>query len=78
MTKEQTAFIAYVLSFYGKGQMYSNFFKKPVTKVRVTKAVKQLLAIDREFCADSYDRELVRDIMLQAEGVTNTEHKLAI
>jgi hypothetical protein len=78
MTQEQIAFITYVLSFYGKGQMYSSFFKKPVTKARVAKAVTQLLAMDREFCGDSYDRELVRDLMLQAEGVTDTEHKLAV
>jgi hypothetical protein len=75
MTKAQ--FILYVLGFYGKGQMYSNFFKTPVTKARVTRATTKLMAMDREFCGDSFDREMVRDIMLTEEGATQTEHKVA-
>lgn len=78
----KTEFISYVLDFYGKGQMYSNFFKKPVTKARVTKALKKhlsnietLTGSTADFCGDSFDREMVRDIMLAAEGQT-TEHKI--
>jgi len=69
-------FVDYVLSFYGKGQMYSSMFKKPVTRARVIAATEKLLKMNREFAGDSFDRELVRDIMLKGEGVSNTEHSV--
>jgi len=72
-------FVTYILSFYGKNQMYANFFKKPVTTKRVEGALARLLSDkNREFCGDSFDREMVRDIMLSDEGVKNTEHTVGV
>ena len=73
----QKQFVDYVLSFYGEGGLYSDAFKKPVTVERITQALAKLLMRPKhDFAGDSFDRELVRDIMLRGEGVTDTEYNV--
>ncbi len=54
-------FVNYVLSFYGVGGLYDyKFTKKEVEDAIVIRVNEN----DMEFVADSVDRELVRDIVL--------------
>lgn len=54
-------FINYVLQFYGVGGLYNYMF----TKEEVEQAIKiRIETNDMPFDADSVDRELVRDIVL--------------
>ena len=59
-----TEFYDYVLSFYGKGGIYP----MGATLTVVRKATKDLIRIlkikGQEFCGDSVDRELVRDLLI--------------
>jgi DNA-binding CsgD family transcriptional regulator len=65
----QVEFVDYCMSFYGPGQIYSEYFKTPVTRDRVQAAMVELLQVEaREFAGDSVDREAVRDIMLRSEA----------
>jgi hypothetical protein len=58
-------FINYCLDFYGSDGIY------PIgaTKETITKAVdilsEVLIVSQKEFCGDSTDRELIRDILLE-------------
>ena len=68
-----TGFIDYVLSFYGPGEIYD----MGATRSEVEHALKiRLKREDVPFSFDSYDRELVRDIIIkvraQAWKDTNT------
>lgn len=66
--KNLNEFIDYVFSFYGPGEMYANFFNRPVTKAAIKKAT--LVRIQTgQFEGDSFDREAVRDIILKEQGV---------
>lgn len=60
MTFDQ--FVDYVYSFYGKGGIY------PIANLThddIIQATLELQSIpNREFCADSIDRERVRDIIM--------------
>lgn len=72
-------FAQYVYSFYGQNGLYSGFFKTPVTLERIEQATLTRQSHpkfkDIPFDGDSYDRELVRDIMLREENpVATTEH----
>jgi hypothetical protein len=59
-----TEFYDYVLSFYGPDGIYP----MGATLTVVQKATNDLISIlqikGQEFCGDSIDRELVRDIMM--------------
>lgn len=61
--KNLNDFVDYVFSFYGPGEMYSNFFKTPITKAQIRKATVVRIS-SGQFEGDSFDREAVRDIML--------------
>lgn len=72
-------FAQYVYSFYGQNGLYSDFFKTPVTMERIDRATQTRQNHPKlrniPFDGDSYDRELVRDIMLKEEDpVALTEH----
>jgi hypothetical protein len=55
-------FIEYVLSFYGPRGLYDYSF----TRKEVEAAIEIRLQDEKiEFAADSFDRELVRDIVLE-------------
>jgi hypothetical protein len=61
----------YVLSFYGDRADAIYPFK--FTQAEVVEATTQYidgLASPENFCADSIDRERVRDIILESRGVT--------
>jgi hypothetical protein len=57
-------FIQYVMDFYGPGGVYASFFSGGVTREEVLTALRLRLSGPPDFSEDSYDRELVRDIML--------------
>ena len=60
-------FIEYVYSFYGDGGLYPI---ATLTRQDIWQAMTQLRADTRhEFCADSFDRELIRDIIMAKLGV---------
>ncbi len=75
------AFVSYVLDFYGQRGLYKEFFDE---KDGVGQAeVEAALAIrkkhnDPPFSGDSFDRELVRDIMLAKRGETELEYPVVI
>ena len=58
-------FIDYVMSFYGAGELY------PITGINrtiVSKATNDVMRMSKikgtPFCGDSYDREQVRDLLI--------------
>ena len=61
---EMTEFYDYVLSFYGSGGIYP----MGATLELIEKATNDLIQIlnikGQEFCGDSVDRELVRDLLI--------------
>jgi hypothetical protein len=64
-------FIDYVMSFYGPGKLY------PITGINrtvVRKATNDIIKIARikgqKFCGDSFDRELVRDLLIDKYKLT--------
>lgn len=64
-------FVDYVLSFYGPGGLYDG----GATREMVTEAlVIHLLNPEApEFAADSVDREMIRDIMVELVGIKYQE-----
>ena len=70
-------FVEYVLSFYGKGGIYADYFGTGVSKKEVEDAFKLRLKNKKiPFDGDSFDRELVRDIMLYARGDRDLEYPM--
>lgn len=70
-------FVNYVLDFYGQRGIYEEFFKPDgVTRGEVETALKiRKTQADPPFDGDSFDRELVRDIMFVLRGeVDNLEY----
>lgn len=60
-----TEFYDYVLSFYGPGGIYPMGATLDLVE-RATNDLVQILQIkDQEFCGDSVDRELVRDLLIE-------------
>ena len=59
------AFIDYVMSFYGRDGLY---LIKGINRTVVRKATNDIIRIHKirgqEFRGDSYDRELVRDLLI--------------
>lgn len=77
-TEEQIDdFVDYVMSFYGEGGVYEEFFEGGVTEEEVRKATNQYLKnVAKGFGnwggGDSTDREIVRNIMFQNRGMQKT------
>lgn len=61
-------FVEYVMGFYGPGGLYASLFPKPFTRREVTAATKLRMA-SADYAGDSFDREAVRDLVLQARGL---------
>jgi hypothetical protein len=65
-----TDFYDYVLSFYGKDGIYP----MGATLIVVRKATNDLIRIlkikGQDFCGDSIDRELVRDLLISKYNLT--------
>jgi hypothetical protein len=66
------SFVDYVLDFYGQRGIYKDFFNPVVTKEEVEVALEVRKAQDDPpFDGDSFDRELVRDIMFARRGIVD-------
>jgi hypothetical protein len=67
-------FVEYVMSFYGAGGLYQEFFGTGVSESEVKKALR-IRKKNKKFTfdGDSMDREIVRDIMLYQRGDRNLE-----
>lgn len=73
--ESRKSFEAYVWSFYGPNEIYGKFFNNNLTMDEVKLAVSiRLHTTDTPFDGDSFDRELVRDIMFVMRGLTGQEH----
>lgn len=76
-----TKFVNYVLDFYGERGMYKDFFDEkdgvPRSEVEVALAIRKKHD-DPPFSGDSFDRELVRDIMLAKRGETELEYPVVL
>ena len=59
-------FINYVLSFYGPGGIYD----MNATEDMILDATQKYITEGADFCGDSIDRELIRDIMIRDYGLT--------
>lgn len=64
-------FVNYVLEFYGEGGIYD--FGAVEGEVLKALEVRLQNHADIPFSGDSFDRELVRDIMLKLRGVDSSE-----
>jgi hypothetical protein len=65
-----TEFYDYVLSFYGSDGIYPMGATLPVVR-KATKDLIRILKIKgQEFCGDSIDRELVRDLLIDKYKLT--------
>jgi hypothetical protein len=59
-----TDFYDYVLSFYGKGGIYPMGATLPLIQQATQDLIRILKIKGQEFCGDSVDRELVRDLLI--------------
>jgi hypothetical protein len=66
MYETMEGFYDYVLSFYGENGIY----KIGTTLDMVMEATQKYISSGADFCGDSFDREHVRDIMLNDYGLT--------
>ena len=75
-TDANDEFVNYVHGFYGNGGIYGEKFFPPngATPAEIVLAVKirQLMNISLPFDEDSFDREIIRDIIAQARLVVIT------
>ena len=58
-------FVNYVMSFYGAGGIYD----MNATEDMILEATQKYISEGADFCGDSIDRELVRDIMIRDYGL---------
>ena len=75
-TKELDTFVDYVYDYYGKDALFNTFRGyAPVTKQEIAATTQHLITTDYPWGdGDSMDREMVRDCMLVARGVTRVEY----
>lgn len=57
-------FIGYVMSFYGPDGLYPMGANRTVVRKATNDLIKISEIKGREFCGDSIDRELVRDLLI--------------
>ena len=77
MTNEELdTFVDYVYDFYGDDGLYNTFRDyAPVTKAEIQTTTFNLVQTSYPWGdGDSMDREIVRDCMLVARGVTQVEY----
>jgi len=63
------AFVDYVHSFYGKGQLYD--INATRYEILIATGVRLERHKEIKFIGDSIDREMVRDIILEMRGLKN-------
>lgn len=86
LDKEDKKFVDYVLSFYGVKGIYGNdtqYIKTPFSEAEVIEAlhIRKIHPQFKEFeCAyDSFDREIVRDIVLSVRDPNSpVEHRINV
>jgi len=66
MLNNRAEFVEYVLAFYGAGGIYD--FGAEAADVEKALDIRLERRADLPFDGDSLDREIVRDIMLEARG----------
>jgi hypothetical protein len=66
LQKPMEEFYDYVLAFYGENGIY----KIGATRDMVMEATQKYIKSSYQFCGDSFDREQIRDIMLNDYGLT--------
>lgn len=71
---DQFDFETYVLQFYGKGGIYDYGFLRQ--DVRKALKIRMEKFPEIEFGGDSFDRELIRDIVLKSRGVEDLEYNV--
>jgi len=71
---DQFDFETYVLQFYGKGGIYDYGFLRQ--DVRKALKIRMEKFPEIEFSGDSFDRELIRDIVLKSRGVEDLEYSV--
>ena len=59
-------FVNYVMSFYGPGGIYD----MNATEDMILEATQKYINNGGDFCGDSIDREMVRDVMIRDYGIT--------
>ena len=65
-----TEFYDYVLSFYGADGLYPMGATLDLIEQATDTHLKILELQGHKFCSDSYDRELVRDLLISKYGLT--------
>jgi hypothetical protein len=65
-----TEFYDYVLSFYGPGGIYPMGATPDLVECATSDLVQILQIKGQEFCGDSFDRELVRDLLIDKYKLT--------
>lgn len=65
-----TEFYDYVLSFYGPNGIYPMNATLELIELATNDLIKILEIKDQEFCGDSVDRELVRDLLMDKYKLT--------
>ena len=77
--EKRNEFIDYVMSFYGEGGIYSDFFSPVLTKndvILATNAIDKAGGEEINF-ADSIAREMIRDYLLISQGKLDIEYTIA-
>ena len=65
MTKDQmNDFIDYVIEFYGPDGIYPMGANRTIARKATDDVIRICKIKGQEFCGDSIDRELVRDLMI--------------
>jgi hypothetical protein len=65
MTKDEiNQFIDYVLSFYGPDGLYPMSANRTLVRKATNDIIRIVKIKGHQFCGDSYDREQVRDILI--------------
>ena len=70
LTDIDAGFVNYVYDFYGREGIYGKEFFPPhgvtFAEIMLATKIRKLMNIDLPFGGDTIDREIVRDIMLEA------------
>jgi hypothetical protein len=78
MMFSEKSFEDYCFKFYGPNEMYGNFFDNTLTREELRLAIQLRLSNRKlEFAGDSFDREIVRDILLAVRG-EKTEYDVSV
>lgn len=73
----KTGFKDYCLAFYGQDGLYPSFLPD-LSEEELDKAISERIDFKGlDFCGDSYDREIVRDLMFYYRGskLSSLEHQ---